>query len=185
MSKLPPFQRSLPENYASFAPFGDLVLSKLLKDAERGVIEIFDPLLEQHYLFHPLGAVPKDEDDCRIVVDTSATGLNVSIFDSEMSLPSLSSILTSLKQGWVASTHDLSSGFYQLPLRQDMPNFVCIRLPNGKCGRFRFICFGLKCAPFLFRGTMMDIRNLLIERGVVNCAILVYIDDFILAAHSK
>ena len=185
LARLPPYQRCPPENYASLTPFGDLVLSKLLKDADRGVIELFDPLPDNHYLFHPLGAVPKGDDDCRIVVDTSATGLNDSIFDTEMSLPSLSSILNSLKQGWVACTYDLSSGFYQLPLRQDMPNFVCIRLPNGKCGRFRFICFGLKCAPFLFQGTMMDIRNLLIDRGVVNCAILVYIDDFILAAHSK
>ena len=185
LTKLPPFQTNPPENYSSLLPYGDKVLQKLLKDAEKGVLEIFSPSKTAAYWFHPLGAVPKGTDDCRIVVDTSMTGLNDSINKSDMSLPSLSSILNSIKQGWVACTYDLTSGFYQLPLRQDMANFVCIRLPNGDCGRFRFICFGLKCAPFLFQGTMMDIRNLLIKHNIIECTILVYIDDFLLAAESE
>ena len=185
LSKLPPYQSVPPENYDSLTPYGDLVLDKLLKDANKGVIELFTPKPDQAYWFHPLGAVPKGESDCRIVVDTSMTGLNDVIHTTSMSLPSLSSILNSIKKGWFACTYDLTSGFYQLPLRNDMTNFVCIRLPGGKCGRFRFVCFGLKCAPFIFQGTMMDIRNLLIKHGVISCAIVIYIDDFMLAAASK
>ena len=185
LTALPPFQSAPPDNYSSLEGYGDKVLEKLMKDAQKGILELFEPTSSQAYWFHPLGAVPKGDTDCRIVVDTSATGLNNIIQDTSMSLPSLHSILNSIKKGWVACTYDLTSGFYQLPLRADMANFVCIRLPNGKHGRFRFICFGLKCAPFIFQGTMMDIRNLLIKNGIISCAILVYIDDFLLAAESR
>ena len=61
LSKWPNFQSKPPENYASLIPFGDLVLTKLLKDADKGVIELFTPSSRENYLFHPLGAVPKGD----------------------------------------------------------------------------------------------------------------------------
>ena len=110
LSTMPIYQSHPPDNYSSLNNFGSLVQEKLSKDAAKGIIEIFTPDPNESYLFHPLGAVPKGESDCRIVVDTSATGLNDIILDSNMALPSLSSILNSIKKDWVACTYDLTGG---------------------------------------------------------------------------
>ncbi len=51
---------------------------------------------------------------------------------------------------------------------------------------YRFLCFGLKCAPFLFQGTMCELRRMLLDTGLLNeCAVLVYIDDWVILAATE
>ena len=61
-----------------------------------------------------------------------------------------------------------------------MANFVCITFPSGKKGRYRVLCFGLACAPFLFQGTMMELREVLLSNDILKCPNFVYIDDWTL-----
>ena len=182
LNELPPVQNDKVENYSSLDKYGDLVEQKLMKDVEKGVIELFDfdEKDRNKYWFHPLGAVPKGDSDCRIIVDTSATGLNDVIIKTEMKLPNIRSIINSCYRGIRGCTFDLTAGFHQLKLKEDMPNFVCITFPSGKKGRYRVLCFGLACAPFLFQGTMMELREVLLAKGILKCPIFVYIDDWTL-----
>jgi hypothetical protein len=76
---------------------------------------------------------------------------------------------------------DLRDGFYHCPVAARFVPFMGITLPNGRFAVFRFLCFGLKIAPFIFQGTMMELRRMLIANGI-NCFIAVHIDDWILMA---
>ena len=182
VTSLPPPQAWPPENYSSLLEFGDLVEAKLQADIDRGVLEVIPEAELAHpdaaFWFHPLGAVPKGTADCRVVVDTAVTGLNAVIRDTIMKLHGVRSVLGACKPCSYGCGFDLMSGFNQEGLRRGHVNLVCIHTPSGRACRYRYLCFGLKCAPFLFQGTMMELRRVLIERGVVDCFIAVYIDDF-------
>ena len=57
---MPPIQSEEISNYSTLDNYGDLVEKKLMKDVENGLIELFDPSIEDrsNLFFHPLGAVP-------------------------------------------------------------------------------------------------------------------------------
>lgn len=184
LTSLPPSQQHPPENYSSVLGFGSLVEEKLQADIDKGVLEVIsaeelaDPTAK--FWFHPLGAVPKGDIDCRIIVDSKATGLNAVIRDTIMALHSVRTVIGACKLGSYGCSFDKKAGFNQLLLRQGAVNFVCVTTPSGRKCRYRFLCFGLKCAPFLFQGTMMELRRMLVENGIVDCFISVYIDDWTL-----
>ena len=67
----PPIQSKIPKNYSSIDNYGELIQKKLLGDIQVGTLEVFDVNKalrdNKHLIFHPLGAVPKGSDDCRII----------------------------------------------------------------------------------------------------------------------
>ena len=174
-----PSQKCKPDNYKSLYQFGELVEKKLRIDAEKGIIELFTPTGNEAFgcIFHPLGAVPKGEDDCRIIIDSTAAGINNLTQDSKVAFPNIQTLLNGIKPGYFGCTFDLTQGFFQLKLRPDLANFICITLPSGATARYRHIGMGLKAAPFLFQGTMMDIRELMIQKGIIDSFSMVYMDD--------
>ena len=178
----PPVQDTIPKNYSSIDNYGELIQKKLLGDIDVGTLEVFDvskAKQEGHAcIFHPLGAVPKGVDDCRIIVDTSITGLNDSLMSPPLAFPSIRTILNGTRPGGYGCSFDLSSYFHQLKVRPDQVNFLCITLPDGTTARYRSICFGLRPAPFLAQGTTMDIRDLAIRVNILDCASMVFVDDF-------
>jgi hypothetical protein len=130
------------------------------------------------YTFHPLGAVPKGLDDCRIVKDSSACGFNEASVKTKMALPDIRTIINSVKKGWWGATFDLSSAFHQLPIRPELSNLVCFMLPDGTFIRARTAWFGGKNCPFLMQGTSMHVREVVLRSGLVRSAVVVYLDDF-------
>ena len=81
---------------SSLLQFGALVEDKFTADIDNGVLEVIpqdeltDPSIA--FCFHPVGAVPKGESDCRLIVDSSATGLNACIKDTDMHATSAYSV---------------------------------------------------------------------------------------------
>ena len=149
-----------PDNYSSLDDYSSLVEGKLDELFRSGVLEeVPEDAPPGSVLYHPIGAVPKGMDDCRIVVDTSATGLNAANDrehrDEAAPLPRCSD---ALKEGYFLCTFDLSAGFHHgaLKVQPGLASLLGIRTPRGRRGRFRFICFGPMIAPFLFQGTMME-----------------------------
>lgn len=178
----PPVQTSVPKNYSSIDGFGEIIQQKLLNDISVGTLEIFDvsKVMKEgkSLLFHPLGAVPKGLDDCRIIVDTSITGLNDSLLSPPLAFPNLKSLLNGTRPLGYGCSFDLSSYFHQLKVRDDQVNFLCITLPDGTTARYRKICFGLRPAPFLAQGTTVELRDLAIKWDVLQGASMVFVDDF-------
>ena len=84
-------------NYSSINDFGDIIQKKLMNDVSVGTLEVFkvqDALsCGKQLLFHPLGAFPKGDSDCRIIVDTSATGLSDCLMSPDLAFPSIKSLL--------------------------------------------------------------------------------------------
>ena len=89
-----------PKNYDTLLHFSDKPAAILAKDLELGVIEAFVPSPGQKCVFHPLGAVPKGLDDCRIVKDSSACGFNDASVKTAMTLPDIRTIINA-KEGVV------------------------------------------------------------------------------------
>ena len=178
----PPIQSKIPKNYSSIDNYGELIQKKLLGDIQVGTLEVFDVNKalrdNKHLIFHPLGAVPKGSDDCRIIVDTSITGLNDSLLSPPLAFPSIRTILNGTKPLGYGCSFDLSAYFHQLKVRTDQVNFLCITLPDGTTARYRVICFGLRPAPFLAQGTTIDLRDLAIKFEVLEGASTVFVDDF-------
>lgn len=177
-----------PPNYSSLDDYGSLAQAKCDEYLKNGVLEeipvheLNDP--NSRFLFHPMGAVPKGLDDCRLIIDTSITLLNACIRGTIMKLHSYRVVLNACKPGYVIFGFDLTSGFHHLFVAHGMANLLCIITPDGRKCRFRYICFGLKIAPFLFQGFMMELRRVLIEIGVLPCFNSVYIDDWSMVASS-
>lgn len=180
--KAPPVQEQIPSNYSSIASYGDIIQNKLMNDVSVGTLEVFNVqealAQRKQLLFHPLGAVPKGDSDCRIIVDTSATGLNDCLMSPELAFPSVKSLLNGTRPNGFGCSFDLSSYFHQLKVRDDQTNFLCISFPDGTTARYRSICFGLRPAPFLAQGTTVDIRDLAIRWNVLQGASMVFVDDF-------
>jgi hypothetical protein len=188
LATTPDDQGTTPPNYSSLDDYVSLVNEQLDLLLATGVLEeVCDPVELARMLFHPIGAVSKSSPTgclaCRIIVDTSITRLNGCISDTFMQLPCVRSILNAARPGYFMCSFDLQSGFHHLPVSASVANLLGIRTPSGKHCRFRFICFGLKIAPFWFQGTMMELRRMLIDLGI-DCFIAVYIDDWILMAPS-
>ena len=178
----PPVQTSIPKNYSSINNYGGIIQQKLLNDVKVGTLELFDVdqcmKERKQMIFHPLGAVPKGLDDCRIIVDSSATGLNDVLASPPLVFPSVRSVLNGTRPRGFGCSFDLSSYFHQLKVRDDQVNFLCITFPDGQTARYRSICFGLRPAPFLAQGTTVDIRDLAIQHSVLQGASIVFVDDF-------
>lgn len=188
LNVIPSIPASPPDNYSSLAAYGSLVQAKCDEYLKSGVLEEI-PVADwdnpkSRFLFHPMGAVPKGLNDCRLIMDVTATGLNSCIKDTLMRLLTYRVVLNACKPGYVIFGFDLSSGFHHLFVALLEANLLCIITPDGKRCRFRYICFGLKIAPFLFQGFMMEIRRVLINLGILPCFNGVYIDDWSMVAPS-
>ena len=61
------------------------------------------------------------------------------------------------QRGWWCAKYDLKDGYLQLPLRENQCDFLGFRHPRtGEYFRYRYLCFGLACAPFIFQSIMKD-----------------------------
>ena len=96
--------------------------------------------------------------------------------------PKINDVVRSSFLDWWAAKFDLKDGFYHIPVNTKLTSLLGIKHPaTGQRAAYRFLCFGLKCAPFYFQGTMVELRRMLLRNGLFqSCTVLVYIDDWIL-----
>ncbi len=127
-------------------------------------------------LLHSMGAVKKKLEPgqsgppkVRVVVDAAASGINDCIRDTPFVMPRIGDVVRNAKKGWWAAKFDLKDGFYHIPVNIKLSSLLGIKHPKSDSKAvYRFLCFGLKCAPFLFQGTMCQLRQTLIARGLLS-----------------
>lgn len=167
------------KNYASAIEHGAAVSKEIERLAAAGKVE---PVTHTPFMVHSLGAVAKKgSDKVRVILDCSKSGLNACLPSPPMRLPTVRHAARLMKQGWYAAKYDLKDGFLQIPVRSNQVDFLGFQHPvTGQFFRYRYMCFGISCAPFIFQSFMTDLKRLATERGIT--AAIVYIDDWFLCA---
>jgi hypothetical protein len=138
----------------------------------------------------PLAAIPKPgptglDDDIREIWDLTASGINDACKVEVMWLPNLDDAARLFGPRFYAAKFDLMDGFFHLRVHPKHVMLLAARFPiSGKIGVQRCLVFGYKRAPFLFQGTAIEMRKLLMRLGLTEDSV-VYIDDWLMTAQSK
>jgi hypothetical protein len=179
------------DNYKSALEELEATTRMVEEQAATGVVQLpFDEVK----VVNSLGVVTKKlepgqtgKPKLRVVVDAAASGVNECIRDMPFPMPGISDVVRSSFLGWWAAKFDLKDGFYHIPVNAKLVPLLGVKHPSsGQFGAYRFLCFGLKCAPFFFQGTMVELRRMLLNNGLLHdCSVLVYIDDWIIMGASE
>jgi hypothetical protein len=190
LNKVPMFDINR-DNYSSALAELEASSAMIDEQTQSGVLQYpFDDVK----LINSLGVVTKKlepgqvgKPKLRVVVDAAASGINDCMEDKPFPMPGIGDVVRSAKVDWWAAKFDLKDGFYHIPVNIKLTSLLCVKHPRtNKFAAYRFLCFGLKCAPFLFQGTMCELRRMLIHNGLFDqCAVLVYIDDWIILGSSE
>ena len=171
-------------NYSSLEATPDSVEAVNIEVARLERDKIIEIVPNRPAGLSPMGAVPKPHSNkYRIILDCTASGVNSSMASMEMKLPTIRDAVRSIKRNWFMAKFDLKSGFQQIPVHPKFVDLLGIQLPDGRYARQRFLVFGGQNSPFIFQGTMEDLRIVLKHRGITG-AIIVFIDDFFLGTGS-
>jgi hypothetical protein len=102
----------------------------------------------------PIVPVVKPNNSVRICVDLKR--LNKSVLRERYILPTIEDILPDLKDAKVFSTLDASSGFWAIPLEEEIQKLTTFITPYGRyC--FRRLPFGISSAPEIFMRIMHEL----------------------------
>ena len=115
--------------------------------------------------------VPKKDGSFRLVVDYR--GLNKQIEKTCWPLPRISDVIDSLEGNMFFSSIDLTSGYFQMALKDDSQNLTAFITPMGLYKGKR-LPMGLASAPVAFQNLME-----LVFSGLSYDVALVYLDDMI------
>lgn len=144
---------------------------RLKKMEAQGIIE---KVTEAPRFISGLSAVPKGNDDFRLVVNM--TGPNRAIRRRFYKMPSLENIRARLSGARFFTKLDLTSAFHHIRLGERSKELTTFLSPDGMY-RFRRLNFGVNSAPEGFQQKMEEIL-----RGVGR--VVVYIDDILVHART-
>jgi hypothetical protein len=139
---------------------------------QAGVIE---PSNSRHNT--PLTAVRKSSGKLRICMDLRA--LNSVCEDFKWEFPRMDRLLRKMSAAMVFSKLDLTSGFWQIPLKESCRDLTTFRI-DGNSYRFRVMPFGWKCAPAVFQAAM----DTILDKGIKEGFLSVYMDDILIHSPS-
>lgn len=177
-----PVDPSTPSFYPSF-----------LAHKEEG-LRIVDDLVEKGYavdlplppgrrprFLNPWGLVPKSDGGWRPILDMTASGINAAMAKRDMALPTILDAVSMIGPGWWCVKHDLSNAFMHLPIRPDQAEVCAFERSNGRFATLMYCGFGGRVFPFLMEAVMVEVRKVLMARGVPpEC--LIYLDDTLICA---
>lgn len=192
-----PAQDFQARNLPSCAAHG-AALSAHFDECERqGFIEYQDVVFPQRggsvphpdfvNLITPLGCVDKKDGDIRVVVDSTQSGLNATLAPWPMRLPTMERLIEVVPPGYVLGKRDLRHGFHHLLLcERDRRNLGFRHPVSGRIGRYAANPFGVSQAPGRFWDFSLEIARIaykrLVAMGFTSVILMVYVDDFVLAA---
>ena len=78
----------------------------------------------------PFGAVPKPNGDVRIIVDGTATGVNICMSKLELKLPRVEEALLATTSTSVLGKRDLKRGFYHILLQEEERKYLLSEIPS-------------------------------------------------------
>jgi len=133
-------------NYLSFTENAAPARADIDRLLEAGFIE--GPLPYKPHLVTPLGMIVKPgytpgTTKYRIVVDSTATGLNEVCEDTFTKLDHVKDLLRALHPGSRISKFDLSDAFLLFPIEASQAEFLGFRDADGDYYRYRFAPFGV------------------------------------------
>ena len=120
----------------------------------------------------PMVVVRKKDNTLRLCVDYRR--LNSITEGDSFPLPSIEELLLKVRNAKFFSTLDLKSGYHQISVApEDRPKTAFV--VNNKLFEYNTLPFGLRNAPSHFSRLMTSILS-----GILNTAVLVYLDDLII-----
>ena len=163
--------------------------------AALGMVEYWDgscPLDQFVTNILPLGARAKPgSNKVRMLVDPSlprGTSVNEHLVNLPVCLTSVEAVFADLEPHMCLGKRDLTNGFFHLVLTPGARKYMGFRHPvTGKIGRWVVLTQGTTQSPGLFCNVTVAaaaIFNTLFEQRGLRVRVYVYVDDFILLAHS-
>lgn len=121
----------------------------------------------------PVLLVNKGTGDKRLCVDYRR--LNQQTIDQPYPMPEIDGLLSQLVEGRLFSTMELSNGFLQIPLSEEVKEKTAF-VTEETTAKFERMPFGLKGAPGVFQKTMNVVFKDLKDAGLIH----IYLDDVII-----
>lgn len=140
---------------------------------------------------HSLGAVPKKEKDkWRPITDCkrplgSSINCHMSTTFREFCYTSIDKVIDMIRPGMFLASVDIASAYRSILVHPSQWKFQGISWPINGIDTFLLdthICFGLRCAPYLFTQVTNFVHRCMLRRGFVNMA--VYLDDFLVSGNT-
>ena len=134
----------------------------------------------------PLGAHVKPNGSVRMLVGPSLPGVNSAMADLPCRLPTIEHVMHMIEPGWVLGKRDLMHGFFHCVLDPEARKSMGFRHPvSGKLYRWVVLPQGTKQSPAIFcavsEAAACIFTSIFASLGI-ECKVIVYVDDFILAA---
>lgn len=145
---------------------------------------------EKPKCIHAVGAVPKSDGKVRPITDCKRPiGISVNNFMTttweEFSFESIDNVTRSLCKGDFIATVDITSAYRSVTIRPEHWKYMGLRWKiNGQDTLLNDtrLCFGQKCAPFIFSALSSFVVRCMHRRGFVRT--FCYLDDFVLIGES-
>lgn len=167
----------------------EFVNSLILSELSQGKYRI---AREKRHSVHSLGAVPKKGNnkwrpitDCKRPIGDSINSFMSSTF-RDFCYTTVDNVIELVTPGCFMSTVDIQAAYLSVLVHPTQWKFQGISWPiEGKATYLydTHVCFGLRCAPYLFTQISNFVLRCLQRRGFKKCA--VYLDDFILLGDSQ
>lgn len=142
------------------------------------------------HCIHSLGAVPKKEPgkwrpitDCKRPLGSSINCFMSHTF-REFCYTSVDSVIEMIKPGMFLASIDIASAYRSILVHPSQWRFQGVSWPINGVDTYLLdthICFGLRCAPYLFTQVSNFVCRCMQRRGFHNIA--VYLDDFLVAGN--
>lgn len=162
-----------PKHNLSALRHKDFASCQIVKWLDQGVVEVFDPSLEDTPVIGHKLTVATDDfgEPKRLCLD--ARSLNDRCKDLEINLTSVPVLAALTNKNSLLAKFDLKSGFLHILLHKDDINLYCFEW-MGKYYRFLVMPWGTKYATAIFQRLQLIIVDHLRELGI---AAVNYIDD--------
>lgn len=166
----------------------DFIDSLIRDELSRGKYVISD---KKPHCIHGLGAVRKKSGgwrpitDCKRPVGSSINSFMQSTF-KEFCYTTVDAVINMVQPGYYMASIDIAAAYRSILVHPTQWDFQGVSWNIEGQQRYlvdTHICFGLRCAPYLFTQVSNFVLRCLKRRGFLNC--LVYLDDFLVMGNSR
>lgn len=146
---------------------------------------------DKPWCIHSIGAVPKKAGGWRPITDCKRPiGASINSFMTttykEFCYTTVDNVIDLIQPGWYMASVDISAAYRSILIHPSQWKYQGVAWPIGGVNRYMYdthICFGLRCAPYLFTQVSNFVLRCLHRRGFTSS--LVYLDDFLVLGRDR
>lgn len=167
-----------------------MFVDKLIRDEL--IAHKFVVAQEKPHCIHAVGAVPKKNSkkwrpitDCRRPLGSSINNFMSTTY-KEFCYTSVDRVINMIERGYYMASIDIAAAYRSIPIHPDNWRYQGIRWPINGHPTYLYdthLCFGSKCAPYIFTQVSNFVLRCLQRRGHHLCT--VYLDDFLLLGRTR